>query len=89
MREKASFDRLTVTLFSLAALLLVLAFLGMQATHRSQARAARPVALLRRVYVTTVVERVPAHSTAHGGSVTQSVSSSGALSGAAPITRTS
>lgn len=89
MRERASVDRLTVALFSLAALLLVLALLAMHAAHRTHAAAARPVALVRKVYLTTVVERVPARSHAHGGAFTQSVSSLGAPSVAAPTTRTS
>lgn len=94
-RARRGPDRLTVALFSLTAFLLVLALLGTQLSRASSARAsARTPVLLRRVYETTVVERVlPAGVGRAGGtSVSQSVSgsSSGALAPiAAPVTRTS
>lgn len=53
-------DRLSVALFSVTAFLLVLALLGTQlAAPRPVAAPPRPV-VIRRVYVTTVVEKVPA-----------------------------
>lgn len=89
-------DRVTVALFSLAAFLLVLALLGTQLSQASSKTTARRTVLVRRIYKTTVVERVlPAGVGGPGGaggtSVTQSVSgsSTGSLLGAAPVTRTS
>jgi hypothetical protein len=82
----------TVGLFSLAAFLLVLALLATQLDHASASRASGRAVLLRRVYRTTVVERVlPAGSGgASGTSVTQSVSATGASAlPATPTTRTS
>ncbi|HLL91400.1 MAG TPA: hypothetical protein VK252_00565 [Solirubrobacteraceae bacterium] len=93
-RTRGGPDRVTVGLFSLAAFLLVLSLLGAQLGHAGSTRARSGALLIRRIYRTSVIERVlPA--TAGGGSgtsVSQSVSgsSSGALSvAAAPITRTS
>jgi len=89
-------DRVTVALFSLAAFLLVLALLGTQLSQAGSSHAAaRRSVLVRRIYKTTIVERVlPAGVGGPGGaggtSVTQSVSgsSSGSLL-PAPVTRTS
>lgn len=86
-------DRITVALFSLAAFLLVLALLGTQLSQAGSSHAAaRRSVLVRRIYKTTIVERVlPAGVGGAGGtSVTQSVSgsSSGSLL-PAPVTRTS
>jgi hypothetical protein len=87
-------DRVTVALASVAAFLLVVALLGTQlGSTGSGQEADRPV-LLRRIYKTTVVERVlPAGAPGGGGgpSVTQSVSGSSApyTSTTAPLTRTS
>ena len=53
-------DRLSVALFSVTAFLLVLALLGTQLkAPRPAAAAPRPV-IVRRVYVTTVVDKIPA-----------------------------
>ena len=53
-------DRLSVALFSMTAFLLVLALLGTQfAPPKAPPPEPRPV-IIRRVYVTTVVEKVPA-----------------------------
>lgn len=87
-------DRVTVALFSLAAFLLVLTLLGTQLSQAGSSHAtARRSVLVRRIYKTTVVERVlPAGVGGPGGtSVSQSVSGSspGSLLGAAPVTRTS
>ncbi|MGN6372307.1 MAG: hypothetical protein ACTHM1_04870 [Solirubrobacteraceae bacterium] len=80
-------------MFSLTAFLLVLAVLGTQLKGTSS-RPRRPLVVLRRIYRTTVVERVlPAGQTGPtaGASVTQSVSGSGSapMSAAAPVTRAS
>jgi hypothetical protein len=87
-------DRVTVALFSLAAFLLVLALLGTQLSRAGSTHAAaRTSVLVRRVYRTTVVERVlPAGSGGSGGtSISQSASGSSAAPPlpAAPVTRTS
>jgi hypothetical protein len=79
-------DRLTVILFSLAAFLVVLAFLMSQLTASAPSR--RTVVVMRREYRTTVI------TTIKGGtgpnSVSASVSSSGSSAlPAAPTTRTS
>lgn len=85
-------DRVSIALFSLAAFLVLLALLGSQISSGSGRARAAPV-LLRKVYRTTVVERVyPAGSGGRGGSsVTQSESGSvsGGLAGAGLATRTS
>ncbi len=93
-RARGGADRVTVALFSLAAFLLVLALLGTQLSRAGSNHApARRSVLVRRIYKTTIVERVlPAGVGGAGGtSVTQSVSGSspGSLLGAAPVTRTS
>lgn len=92
-RTSAGPDRAAVALFSLAAFLVVLALLG---THLRDTPAAHaPGALvIRRVYRTTVVERVlpaGAGGSAGGASVSQSVSGAGAEPPlpALPVTRTS
>jgi hypothetical protein len=93
-------DRLTVALFALAAFLLTLAFLGypLHGLGAPRAADARPHEILvRRVYLTKVVERVPATgaggSSKDGATVSQSVSGSSSLpypvATSAPVTRTS
>lgn len=82
-------DRLTIAMASLAAFLIVLALLATQLGHADTQHASARAVLVRRIYQTTVVERVPAASAARSSnSVTQSVSGTGALS-ATPVTRTS
>lgn len=91
-RSRGGPDRVTVALFALSAFLLVLALLGTQLSHAVSTHAERPTAvLIRRIYRTTVIERVlPAGPGGSGSaSVTQSVSgsASGSLAPAAtPIT---
>lgn len=86
--RRRGIDRLTVALLALAAFLLVLAFLGTQ-LGASARTAARPREIvLRRVYRTTVVERIfpaGAGGPAGGTSVSQSVSGSAAAPAAAPL----
>ncbi|HLM85771.1 MAG TPA: hypothetical protein VK272_06250 [Solirubrobacteraceae bacterium] len=84
-------DRVTIAGFSLAAFLLVLALLGMQLGHASSTHTRPRAVLLRRIYQTTVIERVPATAkgATAGTSVTQSVSGASALAPATPVTRTS
>jgi len=88
-------DRPTIALFSLAGFLVVLALLASQFAVGGKATSVRPrEVLVRRVYQTTVVERVP-HSATAGSSagsptVTQSVSGSTSIpAAAAAVTRTS
>jgi hypothetical protein len=81
-------DRLSVMLFSLAAFLCVLALLGTQLSHGARATQAR-VEVLRKIYRTTVLERViGARPGPSGTSVSQTVAGS---SGSTPLvaTRTS
>jgi hypothetical protein len=86
-------DRVTVALLSLTAFLLVLALLGTQLGRAGSSRVHSRALLVRRVYRTTVIERVlPAAfgGAAGGSSVTQSVS--GSSTGAPmspPVTRVS
>jgi len=84
-------DRLSVVLFSLTAFFLVLALLGSQLGNRSHGAAPHAL-LVRRIYRTTVLERVIGAS-AGGAANTTSVSQSAAVSGGyspAPVaTRTS
>jgi hypothetical protein len=92
-RASAGPDRAAVALFSLAAFLVVLALLGTQLRHTRSTHAPRAL-VVRRVYRTTVVERVlpaGAGGSAGGASVSQSVSGSGAEPPlpALPVTRTS
>lgn len=88
-------DRPTIALFSLAGFLVVLALLGSQLGVAGHAASVRPrEVLVRRIYQTTVVERVPssakAGSSAGSSTVTQSVSGSTSIpAAAAPVTRTS
>jgi hypothetical protein len=84
-------DRPTIALFSLAGFLVVLALLGSQLGARGHASSARPrEVLVRRIYQTTVVERVPSSAKAGSSTVTQSVSGSSSIAAAAaPVTRTS
>lgn len=82
-------DRASVILFSLAAFLAILAFLGWQLRTSPAKVAARPVLVVRRIYETTVVETI--RGSGAGTSVSQSVSSAGpgSLLAAAPTTRSS
>jgi hypothetical protein len=74
---------------SLAAFLIVLALLATQLGHASPTHTSARAVLVRRIYETTVLERVPATAAARGTSaVTQSVSGTGAPL-ATPVTRTS
>ena len=88
-------DRLAVAGFSLAAFLLVLALLGSQMRNSAAATIPkRPSSVIvRRIYVTTVIERVPAGTPAsapRARSVTQTVSTPRAPAQPAPVaTRTS
>jgi hypothetical protein len=91
-------DRPTVALFSLTAFLLTLAFLGsrLQGAGSFRAADAHPRAVLvRRVYLTNVVEQAPAGAggaTSGGATVSQSVSGSALpypAAAPAPVTRTS
>ncbi len=81
--SRGGLDRVTVALFSFAAFLAILALLASQLAVGSPRPRAVPV-LLRKVYRTTVIERVlPAGSGGRGGaSVTQS--ESGSVSGGLP-----
>ena len=85
-------DRTSLALFSLTAFLLVLALLGTQLqVPRPAAAAPRPV-IVRRVYITTVVEKVPAGVSAPPprSTVTQSATPAPASAPApAVVTRTS
>jgi hypothetical protein len=81
-------DRITVMLITLAGFLAVLALMAGQLRGNVAVHANPPV-VLRRIYITRVVETVPA-SARGGSSVTESVSSSGTSSPAAgPTTRSS
>ncbi|HEY5045595.1 MAG TPA: hypothetical protein VII53_07040 [Solirubrobacteraceae bacterium] len=88
-------DRPTIALFSLAGFLVVFALLGSRLAVGGHAAAARPrEVVVRRIYQTTVVERVPRSATAGpstgSSTVTQSVSGSTSIpAAAAPVTRTS
>jgi hypothetical protein len=81
-------DRTTVALLSAAAFLSVLALLAWQLRSTGAIRS-RPIIVLRRIYVTRIVETVPGAE--HGGStVTQSVSGSATTSPAGgAVTRSS
>jgi hypothetical protein len=88
-RARSGVDRLTVMLFSVAAVLAVLAVLAHQLPATSHP-ASSPVHILRKIYRTTIIESIPGPGQATGTSVSQSVSSSGsAASAPAPTTRTS
>lgn len=85
---------MTVALASVAAFLLVLALLGTQLSAAGSRHVSNRALLIRRIYRTTVVERVfPAGtgSGSDGTSVTQSVSGSSAplTPTSLPVTRTS
>ena len=88
-------DRPTIALFSLAGFLLVLALLGSQLAVGGKAASARPTrGAPRRIYKTTVVERVPAgHRRRPGGRVGRSPNrcpaQHGSILAVAPVTRTS
>jgi hypothetical protein len=81
-------DGVTLLLFTLAGFLAVLALVAWQFRSNGAVHAA-PQVVLRRTYVTRVVETVP-RSVRAGSSVTQSVSGATAgSSAAAPVTRAS
>jgi hypothetical protein len=84
-------DRLSISLFSLAAFLAVLALLAGQIRAASEPSKPHPVVVMRKIYRTTVIETIKSGSGPTGTSVSQSVSSSGggAPAMAAPTTRTS
>jgi hypothetical protein len=92
-RHRGGPDRITIGLLAITAFLLVLALLGSQLTSPSGGQARRREVVVRRVYRTTVLERVlPAGSGPKAGaSVTQSGSPMPAAEPAAPapVTRVS
>ncbi len=90
-RASAGPDRVTVLLGSVAAFLAMLAILAGQFGHSSSSAKGAAAVVLRRVYETRVIETIPpgAAAPAGGTSVSQSMSSSGAVAAAAPVTRTS
>lgn len=81
-------DRVTVSLFSLALFLILLAIMAGQLGLQASSGGAPRAMVVRKLYVTRVVETVIG-STTGGTSVSQSVSSSGSAMPAAPTTRTS
>ena len=90
-RKRFGPDRLTVALLTVSAFLLVFAMLATQ-LRAAPAPAHHRVVLIRRIYETRVVQTQGgqgAAGAAGGNSVTQSVSSSGATTAAAPTTRAS
>ena len=88
-RATAGPDRVSVMLLGIAGFLVVLALLAWQLRSAPTRLASRPEVVLRRVYQTTVVETIKGSRSASGTSVSQSVSSSGSSSIAAPTTRSS
>lgn len=84
-------DRLTIGLFSLASFLVVLALLGSQIGSAASKKAPRRPVLLRRIYRTTVVERVIGSSSRGPSSSTSESQTLGPTSSApaAVATRTS
>lgn len=87
-RGAAGPDRLTVLLVSLAGFFATLAVLANQMRVSSPVHAARPMVVVRRVYETRVVEKVPANVRATGG-VSSSVTPVSTSVPAAPVTRSS
>lgn len=90
-RAGAGPDRVSVALFSLAAFLLVLALLGTQLAPTLSGGTRGRALVVRRVYRTTVIERVIAGGSGGGASVSRSIS--GAISQPAlpplPVSRAS
>ena len=86
LRRPRSPDRLTVALFSVSAFLLVVALLGSQLSNANGGPVRRRPVVVRRIYRTTVVERVlPAGSGSRDGTtVTQSSSPSPVEAAPAP-----
>ena len=86
-------DRVSVALFSLTAFLLVLALLGSQLDQGSAGPPARAAVLVRKIYRTTVMERVIGANSRPGSNQTSVSSSAGPTTGTvalSPIaTRTS
>jgi hypothetical protein len=85
-------DRLTVTLFSVAAFLLVVALLGSQLSSASGGPVRRRPVVVRRIYRTTVLEKVlPAGSGSRDGATVTQSSSAPSVEAAptAPVTRVS
>lgn len=82
---------MVVALLTLSAFLVVLALLAGHLRASATAAPARRVVVIRKVYRTTVVEKLVGGSGPNGTSVTQSVSGSSAagVSSSAPTTRTS
>jgi hypothetical protein len=78
-RDGSGADRISVTLFSVAGFLAVLALLGSQLGQTAAHSAHRPV-VVRRIYATTVDERVigPRDGTASSSSTESSSSSAAA-----------
>ena len=79
-------DRISLALVSVTAFLLVLALLGTQVQAPRPAPTPRPV-IVRRVYVTTVVEKIPAGVSAPPArsTVTQSATAAPASAPAAAV----
>jgi hypothetical protein len=84
-RAGAGPDRVSVLLFSLAAFLLVLALLGTQLAPTLSGGTRGRALLVRRIYRTTVIERVIAGGAAGGASVSRSVSGAGPEPALPPI----
>ena len=79
-------DRISVLLFSLAAVLVVLTLLTKQLIADTPAPAAHHQIIVRKIYRTTIIETVPGPGA--GTSVSQSVSSAGSSYAAAPAATT-
>ena len=77
-------DRVSVALFSLTAFLLVLALLGSQ-LHQVSRPPAHTAVLVRKIYRTTVMERVIGASSKPGSSQTSVSSSAGPTTGSVGV----
>jgi hypothetical protein len=78
-------DRVSVALFSLTAFLLVLALLGSQLDLGSRRAPAHAAVLVRKIYRTTVMERVIGASSRPGSSQTSVSSSAGPTTGSVGV----
>ena len=78
-------DRMSVVLFTLAGFLVVLSLLAWQ-LGAGKSTHLRPVTTLRRIYETRVITTIVGGSGRGGSSVSQSTSSGGSYSAAAPAT---
>ncbi len=92
-RTRSGPDRLTVAMLTVSAFLFVLAALATQ-LQAAPVRASHRMIVVKRIYQTRVVVTIKGQGglgagSASGGSVTQSVSSSGSRAAPAPTTRTS